>query len=237
MLRVKVTENLGGINICGDFDDLNQLYESIYYLIDYDTKNDNEYLLQDHLYAFLYDVRHCYQGDWNIELFNNYLSSNNIKYIGIKKSNISPKNIYYSFNYLIPDAILDMIIIKYFINRKNDINNSNINFIKYFYSLIMETLTNILTKQNYNETKYTITNTNIDKYTYNHLWYERISINYSKMSKTKRKKEFMNIINQICKYNEYEGYKILNKDLKKYKKEKQNIKDIHYDDYIDNINW
>ncbi len=227
MLRVKVTENLGGINICGDFDDLNQLYESISYLIYYNTNNDNEYLLQDHLYAFLYDIRHCYQGDRNIELFDNNLPNNKI-------SNIYSKNLYYSFNYLIPDAILDMIIIKYFINRKNDINNSNINFINYFYSLIMESLSTILTKQNYNKAKYTITNTNIDKYTYNHLWYERISINYSKMSKTKRKKEFMNIVNQICKYNEYEEYQILNKDLKKYK---QNIIDIHYEDYIENINW
>lgn len=32
MFKIKVTENLGGISICGDIDDLNFLYDSVLHL-------------------------------------------------------------------------------------------------------------------------------------------------------------------------------------------------------------
>lgn len=45
MLKVKVTENLGGVNISGNYDDLNYLYDSVLSLIYYDTDDLKENLL------------------------------------------------------------------------------------------------------------------------------------------------------------------------------------------------
>lgn len=62
MLKIEVTKNYTGFNITGDYNDLDLLYDSIYYLIKKEPENIKEYLMQNHIFCFLYDVRHAYQG-------------------------------------------------------------------------------------------------------------------------------------------------------------------------------
>lgn len=109
MLKVELTENYAGVKISGDFNDLDYLYDSIHYLIKNDPKSMGEYLMQNHIYGFLYDVRHAYQGDREALLVDNLIQDMKREWLGIKKKDATNKNIYFSFNYLLPDIYLDII--------------------------------------------------------------------------------------------------------------------------------
>lgn len=58
MLKVELTENYADVTIYGDYNDLDFLYDSINYLIHGDPLSEGEFTMQNHLYGFLYDVRH-----------------------------------------------------------------------------------------------------------------------------------------------------------------------------------
>ena len=108
MLKVELTENYAGVKISGDFNDLDYLYDAILYFIKEEPSSIGEYLMQNHLYAFLYDVRHAYQGDREALLVDNLIQDMKRGWLGIKKKDATNKNIYYSFNYLLPDIFLDI---------------------------------------------------------------------------------------------------------------------------------
>ena len=242
MLKVELTENYAGVKISGDFNDLDYLYDAILYFIKEEPSSIGEYLMQNHLYAFLYDVRHAYQGDREGLLVDNLIQDMKRGWLGIKKKDATNKNIYYSFNYLLPDIFLDMILIKSFIKnldkKENNIYNSNLNMVNYFYSLVLNSLKNFLTEIKFNKIKRGM----IDAFTYEKIfipqWFERISIAYAKMTKKEREKEFMHIINEIYDYMNYKDYYNMKKELEELcKKENCNLDDFHYGDYPDEIEW
>ena len=144
MLKVKLTKNYAGVTISGDYNDLDHLYDSIYYLIHGEPISIGEYTMQNHLYGFLYDVRHAYQGDREVELIDNNLDKYKREYFNLKENEVTDKNVCFSFNYLLPDLLLDMVLIKYFINKvckkENDIYNPHINMVNYFYSIVLYSL-------------------------------------------------------------------------------------------------
>ena len=78
MLKVKLTENYTGVIISGDYDDLDYLYDSIHYFIKEEEESIGDYCLKNHIYAFLYDLRHAYQGDREYELVDNSLNKDKI---------------------------------------------------------------------------------------------------------------------------------------------------------------
>ncbi len=112
MLKVELTENYTGVKISGDYNDL---YDSIYYFI---KKNQIIWQnIQCKIYGLLYDVRHVYQGDREAILVDNYLQDNKRQWFGIKKKDVTEYNMYFCFNYLLPDIFLDMILIKNFMRN------------------------------------------------------------------------------------------------------------------------
>ena len=207
MLKVELTENYGGVKISGDWDDLNNLYDSILYFIKNDPSNLKEAIMQNHLFGFLYDLRHAHQGDREFELVDNGLQEFKRAWFGIKKKDVTNNNIYFSFNYLFTDLILDMILIKFFTNnidkKENDIYNPSINMVNYFYSLVLNSLENFLTEKRFNKVKKGIMNAFVYEKLYISQWFERASIDYIKMNKKQREKEFMHIMDRIYNYMEY----------------------------------
>ena len=139
MLKVELTENYAGVTIYGDYNDLDFLYDSINYLIHGDPTSDREYTMQNHLYGFLYDVRHAYQGQREAILIDNNLNDNTREWFKFKKKDITDKNICFCFNYLLPDLFLDMVftqlclsIISYELNRNYLINEYYARYLVYF---------------------------------------------------------------------------------------------------------
>lgn len=242
MLKVKLTENYAGFTIYGDYDDLDFLYDSINYLIHVDAENIGEYVMQNHIYGFLYDVRHAYQGQRSVSLIDNSLNDNTRNLFNLKKKDITDKNIYFSFNYLLPDLLLDMILIKHFIykidKKENDIYNPYLNMVNYFYSIVLQALKEILTNIRFNKVKKALLESVICDSLYIPQWFEIISSDYANMNKEKRVKEFMHIADAIYNYGDYEDYFELKEAVEKTCKEKNCTLDcLHCYDYPDEIDW
>ena len=242
MLKVELTENYAGVTIYGDYNDLDFLYDSINYLINGDSSSGGEYTMQNHLYAFLYDVRHAYQGDREAILVDNYMQDYKRKWLEIRKKDVTEHNVYYCFNYLLPDIFLDMVLIKHFIRnvdkKFNDAYNPYINMVNYFYSLVLHSLENMLTETKFNKIKKGLLESVVTDSMFIPQWFEIISIDYSKMTKKQREKEFMHIMDTIYNYSDNEDYLKMKIDIEKLCKEKNCLlDDLHYEDYPEEIEW
>ena len=242
MLKVELTENYAGVTIYGDYNDLDFLYDSISYLIHGDPSSYGEYTMQNHLYGFLYDVRHAYQGDREAILVDNYLQDYKRKWLEIRKKDVTEHNVYFCFNYLLPDIFLDMVLIKHFIRKVdkkvNDVYNPYINMVNYFYSLVLHSIENILTEIKFNKIKKGLLESVVTDSIFIPQWFEIISIDYSKMTKKQREKDFMHIMDAIYNYSDYEDYLKMKIDIEKLCKEKNcSLDDLHYEDYPEEIEW
>lgn len=131
--------------------------------------------MQNYIYGFLYDVRHAYQGNREAFLVENDLDDNKRSWFNFKKRDVADKNVYYSFNYVLTDLVLDMILIKYFINKidknVNDVYNSNINMVNYFYSLVLNSLEELLTKTQFNKVKKSLLESTINDRIFIPQWF------------------------------------------------------------------
>lgn len=242
MLKVELTKNYAGVTISGDYNDLDYLYDSISYLIHGEPISIGEYTMQNHLYGFLYDVRHAYQGDREVKLIDNSLDKYKREYFNLKENEVTDKNVCFSFNYLLPDLLLDMVLIKYFINKvhkkENDIYNPHINMVNYFYSIVLYSLLEMLTEIKFNKVKKGLLESVVSDRIFFPQWFELISIDYAKMTKEKRQKEFMHIADAIYDYGHYEDYCDMKLDIQKLCEEKNcTLDDIHYDNFPEKIEW
>lgn len=242
MLKVELTKNYAGVTISGDYNDLDYLYDSINYLIHGEPISIGEYTMQNHLYGFLYDVRHAYQGDREVELIDNSLEKYKREYFNLKENEVTDKNVCFSFNYLLPDLLLDMVLIKYFISKvykkENDIYNPHINMVNYFYSIVLYSLLEMLTEIKFNKVKKGLLESVVSDRIFFPQWFELISIDYAKMTKEKRQKEFMHIADAIYDYGHYEDYCDMKLDIQKLCEEKNcTLDDIHYDNFPEKIEW
>lgn len=235
MIKTKLTPNYGGVRISGDYYDLNELYDAVAYLINYDAKSIEEEAMQDHLYGFMYDVRHAYQGDREIMLVDNGLYDSKREWFGIKKRDATDNAVYYEFDYLWPDLLLDIMLAKYFIKKvdikENDIYNSNINLVNYFYAIVLDKANEFLSSKDFKKVRDIIKNNNINEKKFLPQWFELLALNYAKMSKQKRKKEFMQLVDKIYCFLNYDEYINLQKEItNECKANNCNICDIDYDD-------
>lgn len=242
MLKVKLTENYAGVTISGDYDDLDFLYDSINYLIHDEPTSDSEYTMQNHLYGFLYEVRHAYQGQRGATLIANGLNDNGRNWLNLKKKDVTDKNIYFCFNYMLPDLFLDMILIKHFtrkVNKKNnDIYNQYINMVNYFYSLVLHSLEGFVTEVRFNKIKKGLLEAIISDSMFIPQWFEMISIDYANMTKQQREKEFMHIVDAIYNYMAYDEYHKMKKDIESRCKEQNcSLDDLHYEGYPGELVW
>lgn len=244
MLKTKLTENYTGITITGDYDDFNYLYDAIASIIGDEETIDSyqEYMMQNHLYAFLYDLRHAYKGDRQALLIPNYVSDFKLNNLNLKKKDISKNNVYFSFNYLITDLLLDMMLIKNFINKlpKKDNNkfNHNINLVNYFYSIVLISIEELTGVRNTNKIKKYLTTNIIDEKQFIPQWFDELSIDYIYSSKNKKQKEFMNTVDRILNYSNYDDYFIMKDEvLRESKIIDVNIEDIYFNEYPNEIKW
>lgn len=91
MLTLKSTSNLSGVEICGDYDDLNALYDAISIIVGNESY-EGYYASEARLMGLCYEIRHAYQGD---------------RYTSISNDNSK----YYSFCYLWPEMIFTAAVL------------------------------------------------------------------------------------------------------------------------------
>ena len=103
MIQAKVTKNLTGITIQGDYDDFNDLVNAIYRMTGVDSNEAGLYdEVKMRLLGLCYDIRYAYMGDREVVLKDNVLNEDLKEEMGIKNCE---QNIYYSVNVLYPEAI------------------------------------------------------------------------------------------------------------------------------------
>lgn len=242
MIKLEFTDNYTGINISGDYEDLDFLYDSIHYLIKGEPKNIVEEAMQNHLYGFLYDVRHGYQGDRNFKFVVNELRKETREHNKIPKKEITDNNLYYSFNYILTDLFTDMLLIKYFIlklpqNEKDDYN-PYLNNVKLFYSLVFKLMQEIFTEAKMKRMKKGLIDTIISDKLYVPQWFEAITCDFLKQSKDKRLKNLSKTLDAIYNYGDYEDYFEMKIHVEKYCEENNYlITNVSIGEYPKELEW
>lgn len=242
MIKVELTKNYTGINISGDYEDLDFLYDSIHYFIKEEPKSLIEESMRDHIFGFLYEVRHCYQGDRDFKFVDNELREEVREYQKIPKKEISNNNLYYSFDYVLTDLFTDMVLIKYFImnipkTEKNDYN-PYLNNVKLFYSQILSLMQEILTPTKMKKLEKGLIDTIISDKIFFPQWFDVITCNYLKQTKEKRVKELSKTLDAIYNYSDYIDYSEMKIEVEKYCNENNClITNVTMCEYPDEIEW
>lgn len=108
MITIKNTPNLTGITISGDFDDLYNLVDAFHEITinEYSEKHHQYIDISTRVLGLCYDIRHAYQGDRKVEILDNHMTEDKMKWHSI----IAPKNnVHYSCNYLYPEMFFVML--------------------------------------------------------------------------------------------------------------------------------
>lgn len=108
MIKIKNTPNLTGVTISGDFDDFYSLVEALHDItISEHSEKHHEYIdISIRVLGLCFDIRHAYQGDREVELVDNNMTEDKMKWHSI----ITPKsNVYYSCNCLYPEMFFVML--------------------------------------------------------------------------------------------------------------------------------
>lgn len=129
MINIKNTENLAGVTISGDYNDLSSLVEAFYDItIDENSEKYHGYIdISTRVLGLCYDIRHAYQGDREVELTDNNMTEEKMKWHSV----IAPKcNVYYSCNYLYPEMFFVMLAL----NKLVELRIRDLAKVKYIYS-------------------------------------------------------------------------------------------------------
>ena len=240
MIKVKLTPNYTGFNIEGTFDDFYELYDNISYFLGIEEcENIFEEDMRLHILGFLYDLRHAYQGSRNIKAVENGLSDEQKEYYGITKS--TKKDILYDFDYVVPELLTDILLFKHFAKSKNKKLNeydTNYNSVMTFYSKAIDALQEILTENQVKRAKKRLSESSISERYWLKQWFMIVSIDYLKMTKNKRKREMMHIIESLCDSYLYDEYHQIKNEVEQYAKENNIIEtEIEYGEYPEEIEW
>ncbi|NLC76640.1 MAG: hypothetical protein GX750_03345 [Clostridia bacterium] len=108
MITIKNTPNLTGVIISGDFYDLYNLVNAFHEITinEYSDKHHQYIDISTRVLGLCYDIRHAYQGDREVELVDNHMTEDKMKWHSV----ITPRNnVYYSCNYLYPEMFFVML--------------------------------------------------------------------------------------------------------------------------------
>lgn len=240
MIKVKLTQNYTGFNIEGTFDDFYELYDNIDYFLGFEECEDIfEEDMRLHILGFLYDLRHAYQGSRNIKAVDNGLSDEQKEYCGINKS--IKKDILYDFDYVVPELLTDILLFEHFVKSKNkkiSEYDTNYNSVMAFYSKVIDALQEILTENQVKRVRKRLSESPISGRYWLKQWFMTVSIYYLKMTKNKRKREMMHIIESLCDSYLYDEYHEIKNEVEQYAKENNiNETEIEYGDYPKEIEW
>ena len=238
-----MTKNFAGFEIVGSYEDFNELYDNVMLAIGPECEHENIEDARLHVLAFLYDLRHAYQGDRNIIVANTSLDEETKKSRQIKEK--VDYEVLYGFYYLVPDALMDILIIKYFvsINREGIIDEFDQcrNTIRLFQSKLVNALNIMLTKEQMMKVEQELYDSMILIEDFILQWIDLLNKDYIYATKAKRKNMFMDILDKVCNYFNYPEFASFKSEIESLAKEYNiplNEVTGSFNDYdIDDIKW
>ncbi len=248
MLDIKVTENYGGVEIKGDYNDLEKLYDSIVKILGDTQEYPTLEKFRIQILGFCYDLRHAKQGDRDLELIPNNMDNEIMKFHSI----IAPvSNLYYKFNCIITQIIFTVYFLNIFIDnykfkkykrsyQNKAVYNEDINIVQEFQSKAIKSILEILPEKNKKTFLELFYDRGLESNILIHQYFELIDCRYLAKNKNDRLKSLSNTAKRIIKYAEYQEYIDLEEELVDYANEHQcDLDDIMLGgiEYPEDINW
>lgn len=248
MLDIKVTENYGGIEVKGDYADFEQLYDSIFEIIGDEEDYPTLEKLRIQILAFCYDLRHAKQGSREIELVENNMNDEIMKWHSI----ITPiNNVYYKFKYILTQAIFVVYSLNIFIDNykykkykssyyTKVVYDEAVNIVQEFQSKVIKAIVQILSEKNKKIFLKLFYDREFGTSRLVHQYLELIDCRYLAKNKEDRLKELVNTTKRVIRYWEYQEYIDLEQELIEYAEENQcDIDNIIIDgtEYPEEIDW
>jgi hypothetical protein len=216
MITIKNTENLTGVTIGGDFNDLYNLVDAFYAITigEYSEKHKSYIEMSTRVLGLCYDIRHASQGDREVGLVDNGMDEDKMKFHSI----ITPKsNVYYKCNYLYPEMFFVMLALnelielrikelaktKYIFKEALDRNviwDDKIAFIRVFQAEFAKCVKEVLTETSYIRWLKVMNGDYLDIENIAGQYIDVLNIKYIKMTKEKRLKSFTSIAKRIAEY-------------------------------------
>lgn len=228
MIVMKNTKNLTGVTISGDFNDLYSLVEAFHAITidEYSEKHQSYIEMSTRVLGLCYDVRHAYQGDREVELVDNNMNEDKMRWHSL----IVPKsNVYYKCNCLYPEIFFVMLALntlvelriralsktKYILKEaldKNVIWDDKIAVIRVFQAEFVKCVKEVLTEASFTRWLKVMNGGYLNIEQIAGQYVDMLNIKYINMTKEKRLKNLSSIAKRIAEY--------------RYDKEHKNIKEV-----------
>lgn len=248
MLDIKVTKNYTGIEVKGDYNDLDKLYDCIFEIVGDEEEDPILEKFRIQILALCYDLRHAKQGSREIELIPNNFDEEIMKYHSI----IAPtNNVYYKFNYILTQAIFVVYALNIFIDNykykkykssyyTKAAYDENINIVQEFQSKVIKAIVEILPEKNQKSFLKLFYDREFGTNRFIHQYLELIDCRYLRKNKEERLKSIVNTTKRVIKYWEYQEYIDLEQELMEYAEENAcNVDNIRISgtEYPEDIEW
>ncbi len=217
MLKMKSTDNYAGVTISGDFNDLESLVDAFHEItIDEFSDKHVKYIdMSTRVLGLCYDVRHAMQGDRDVELIDNGMDEDKMRFHSV----ITPKhNVYYTCNCLYPEMFFIMLALnelvklritelvksKYGYNdalHKKVIWDKSIATIRNFQAEFMECVRNVLTEASFTRWLNIMNSDYINIEDIAHQYVDVYNIKYINMTRDQRLKNLSKIAKRIIEFN------------------------------------
>lgn len=255
MIKIENTENLAGVTISGDYDDLSNLVDAFYAITicDDNKKHSRCIDMSTYLLGLCYEIRHAYMGDREVELVENNMDEEKMKWHSIiaPKKNLNfkckifyPEMFYHmlAMNKLIEIRITELTKTRYAADAldRRVIWDDTIAAIRYFQAAFAKCVKETLPPASYNRWLSFMNKSDIHIQAMGHQFMDVLNINYLSMSREKRLKNLNTIARRIAEFWDDEEWqdidKVLEAGAKKYGCPKSDVRLVGVE-YPDEIEW
>lgn len=189
MIKVYPSENFAGVVVSGDYFDLDQLYESLHYILPSEGEDIAYEQVGIRVLGFCYDLRHAKMGNRDIVYVENGLHEEAIKQL---KIHASTNNIYFAFPTLYPEMIFILMALNHFVRKYDQFSgwlNPSVLVVKSFQAAVLSSLEEILSPQKYLNTLRSINRGSHHLADYVTQYVDLLNLRFIEMDKDTREKQ------------------------------------------------
>lgn len=248
MFDVEMTPNLLGIKISGSYDDLDQLYDSIWdlCLTDDDCTNDtkrvsvDELIMCNRFLALCYDLRHAYMGTRNIEVVPGDVDQDTADWQGVE---VPDKRVVLSVEVLYPEAIYEFMVLDYLIARHQRVDKVDVGYDKSatmarcYQAKLLEAIGKVATKGRFSNIQKSIKRGCWDITRMYTQWVDILDCDYGAMTKKRRSESLATIVRDLAEYQLHDQYQQMKHDIDSYASKQERQYPALRDDIRLDVEW
>ncbi|MDO4797996.1 MAG: hypothetical protein Q4A01_08250 [Coriobacteriales bacterium] len=240
MLSVRMTPNLLGIEITGDYDELNRLYDAVWAVVghEYDQETgatEQGVIMRTRLLALCYDLRKAYEAGRNIRYVDNGMDRDKAQYLELGLPPL--QNLEYSVEVLYPEALYEVMLLGYLLSlyqaklvkRKSfshyEANDPRVVFdpvcaeVRMYQSLVLEAVRERTSSNTFSRIRKKVTEGQDLVYDLYPQWVDIINIDWCDMTPKKRQSGLSTVARDIADHYSNIEYLDLKRDIDAYVRE------------------